>query len=197
MGQAFGRRLSLLLVAPIFAVSFILQAVATEVAMFQFGRFLSGIAGGLVSGPASTYVSEISDPDWRTTLCAGMGLMYIAGTLSIYTLGAICHWRLLAGLSAIFPALSFICGLFSPESPPWLITKGRLCEAKRALCWLQSSGTIFCTERPERRDDRVREDLENSINAEIQTILESLVIGCDMHQYSAEKMFGNPLSSSF
>ena len=71
-----------------------------------------------------TYVSEISDPDWRTTLCAGMGLMYIAGTLSIYTLGAICHWRLLAGLSAIFPALSFICGLFSPESPPWLITKG-------------------------------------------------------------------------
>ena len=53
MGQAFGRRLSLLLVAPIFAVSFILQAVATEVAMFQFGRFLSGIAGGLVSGPAS------------------------------------------------------------------------------------------------------------------------------------------------
>ena len=53
MGQAFGRRLSLLLVAPIFAVSFILQAIASEVAMFQFGRFLSGIAGGLVSGPAS------------------------------------------------------------------------------------------------------------------------------------------------
>ena len=53
MGQAFGRRLSLLLVAPIFAVSFILQAIAEEVAMFQFGRFLSGIAGGLLSGPAS------------------------------------------------------------------------------------------------------------------------------------------------
>ena len=53
MGQAFGRRLSLLLVAPIFAVSFILQAIAEEVAMFQFGRFLSGIAAGLLSGPAS------------------------------------------------------------------------------------------------------------------------------------------------
>ena len=72
-----------------------------------------------------TYVSEISDPDWRTTLNAGISLMYIVGTLSIYTLGTICHWRLLAGLSAIFPALSFICGLFSPESPPWLVTKGR------------------------------------------------------------------------
>ena len=142
MGQAFGRRLTLLLVAPIFAVSFFLQALATEVAMFQFGRFLSGVAAGLLSGPATvntiptkstifstdyflqTYVSEISDPDWRTTLNAGISLMYIVGTLSIYTLGTICHWRLLAGLSAIFPALSFICGLFSPESPPWLVTKG-------------------------------------------------------------------------
>ena len=57
MGQAFGRRLTLLLVAPIFAVSFFLQALATEVAMFQFGRFLSGVAAGLLSGPAT--VSKI------------------------------------------------------------------------------------------------------------------------------------------
>ena len=78
MGQAFGRRLSLLLVAPIFAVSFILQAIASEVAMFQFGRFLSGIAGGLVSGPASvnctTYykshsrTKSLKRPHWHIDL---------------------------------------------------------------------------------------------------------------------------------
>ena len=53
MGQAFGRRLSLLLVAPIFAASFICQAAAPDVGLFQFGRLLSGIAAGLVSSPAS------------------------------------------------------------------------------------------------------------------------------------------------
>ena len=42
-----------------------------------------------------------------------------------------------------------------------------------ALCWLQSSGTFFCTKGPERRDDRVRVNLENRIDAEIQTILVS------------------------
>ena len=53
MGQAFGRRLSLLLVAPIFIASFICQAVAQDVALLQFGRLLSGLAAGLVSAPAA------------------------------------------------------------------------------------------------------------------------------------------------
>ena len=53
MGQAFGRRLSLILVAPIFAVSFICQAAAQDVALLQFGRLLSGLAAGLVSAPAA------------------------------------------------------------------------------------------------------------------------------------------------
>ena len=53
MGQAFGRRLSLLLVAPIFVASFICQAVAQDVVLLQFGRLLTGLAGGLVSAPAA------------------------------------------------------------------------------------------------------------------------------------------------
>ena len=53
MGQAFGRRLSLILVAPIFAVSFICQAASQDVTLLQFGRLLSGLAAGLVSAPAA------------------------------------------------------------------------------------------------------------------------------------------------
>ena len=55
----------------------------------------------------------------------------------------------------------------------FLTYQGRLYEAKMALCWLQSSGTFFCTKGPERRDDIVRVNLENRIDAEIQTILVS------------------------
>ena len=53
MGQAFGRRLSIILVAPILIASFICQAVAQDVALLQFGRLLSGLAGGLVMAPAA------------------------------------------------------------------------------------------------------------------------------------------------
>ena len=71
-----------------------------------------------------TYVSEISHPDWRTTFGAGIGLCFLIGTLVIHILGAICNWRTLAWVSIIFPVLSFMAGLLSPESPTWLVTKG-------------------------------------------------------------------------
>ena len=59
MGQAFGRRLSLLLVAPIFIASFICQAMAQDVALLQFGRLLAGIAGGLCSAPVAVKKLEL------------------------------------------------------------------------------------------------------------------------------------------
>ena len=71
-------------------------------------------------------MSEISHPNWRTTFGAGIGLCFLIGTLVIHILGAICNWRTLAWVSIIFPVLSFMAGLLSPESPTWLVTKGTL-----------------------------------------------------------------------
>ena len=71
-----------------------------------------------------TYVSEISDPNWRTSFGGSIGFCFLMGTLVVYTLGAFCHWRTLAWISAVFPILSFVIGIFSPESPTWLVTKG-------------------------------------------------------------------------
>ena len=72
-----------------------------------------------------TYVSEISDPNWRTSFGGSIGFCFLMGTLVVYTLGAFCHWRTLAWISAVFPILSFVIGIFSPESPTWLVTKGK------------------------------------------------------------------------
>lgn len=52
LGQLYGRRLTMILVAPFMALSFVCQATASEVGLFQLGRLLTGIAFGLVSGPA-------------------------------------------------------------------------------------------------------------------------------------------------
>merc|ERR1712223_206128 len=113
----------MILVAPFMALSFVCQATASEVGLFQLGRLLTGIAFGLVSGPAGTYVSEISDPNWRTSFGGSIGFCFLMGTLVVYTLGAFCHWRTLAWISAVFPILSFVIEIFSPESPTWLVTK--------------------------------------------------------------------------
>ena len=51
MGQQFGRKLSLLLIAPLFSTGFICQAAATDQGLLLFGRFVCGVAGGLACGP--------------------------------------------------------------------------------------------------------------------------------------------------
>jgi MFS family permease len=53
MGQYFGRKKSMILVAPISIVAFICQALAPNKALLLFGRFLVGVGGGLVSGPCT------------------------------------------------------------------------------------------------------------------------------------------------
>ena len=52
-GQIYGRRLTLVIFAPFFAFSFVCQAVASDVSLFQLGRLLTGVVFGLISGPAS------------------------------------------------------------------------------------------------------------------------------------------------
>ena len=46
-------------------------------------------------------------------------------------------WRWLAGLSCTFPLLSLLFLGFIPESPSWLVTQGRLTEARKALQWIR------------------------------------------------------------
>ena len=46
-------------------------------------------------------------------------------------------WRWLAGLSCTFPLLSLTLLCLVPESPSWLVTQGRITEARKALQWIR------------------------------------------------------------
>jgi hypothetical protein len=76
--------------------------------------------------PFQTFVGEISSPEWRTTFGSGIGVFYLVGTLIIYVLGSFSSWRMVAALSALFSLGSLVAGILVPESPSWLVTKGKL-----------------------------------------------------------------------
>merc|ERR1711944_203999 len=128
----------MLLVSPLLAIGYIVQSLSEETYQLNIGRFISGIAGGLACGPGAAYVTEVSDSRWRTTFNSGLGICCLVGTVCTYVLGAILHWRTIIYISCIYPCGSFIIAVMVPESPPWLITKGRLDEAKKGLLWLYS-----------------------------------------------------------
>lgn len=54
-----------------------------------------------------------------------------------FLMGTFLKWRTIAAISTIFPVLSILALFFVPESPHWLLVKGRYEEAKRSLAWLR------------------------------------------------------------
>lgn len=61
-------------------------------------------------------------------------LMVTTGILSVYVLGAVIpSWRILAGVFAVLPVLTFISVFFLKESPLYLISKGKEDKAAASL----------------------------------------------------------------
>ncbi|KYM98601.1 Facilitated trehalose transporter Tret1-2 like protein [Cyphomyrmex costatus] len=107
--------------------------------MLYVGRFISGIGTGMANGHY-LYVSEAAAPNQRAWLASCGPVLVSLGVLIVYTLGAITTWQKAAAVSIGPAILSFTLIWIIPETPAWLISRGRTNEAKEALLWLRGPG---------------------------------------------------------
>jgi len=82
------------------------------------------------------YVAEVSGASVRGTLSAVGPVLVSFGVLLVYALGATVPWRLVALVAALVALGTGLLGLALPESPPWLLARGKKEEARAALNWL-------------------------------------------------------------
>lgn len=138
--QKWGRKKVLIWVGIFFTVSSIGSALAMDPYTFSFFRFLGGVGIGVSSVAAPTYVSEISTPSSRGRLVAmyqfNIVFAILVAFLSNYFLkgvGGANDWRWMLGVMAL-PSIIYSILVFTiPESPRWLVTKGRTDEARKVL----------------------------------------------------------------
>ncbi|XP_052133204.1 facilitated trehalose transporter Tret1-2 homolog [Frankliniella occidentalis] len=144
--QHLGRKRSLMLAAPIFVMGWTVIAFATSSAVLICARITCGFCAGLVTPSAQVYVSECAHAKTRGMLGSLPALFMAGGVLISYILGTWLTWHHLALASALFPALMFLCLLPLPESPAWLLSHGRVDEAKEALRWLKRTADVAAIE---------------------------------------------------
>lgn len=158
-GDAFGSRDSLRVLAILYFVAGLGCALAPGWISFLVFRFICGLAIGGSSVLAPVYIAEIAPPRHRGFLVGLFQLMIVTGILVAYLsnatiaglVGGDTAWRWKLGVTAA-PALIFFILLFAiPNSPRWLLAKGRREEASMAM------GRIGA---PTAELDRIEEALE-------------------------------------
>ena len=137
IADGFGRRPTLFAGGVLFLVGSVLAMQAPNVATVIVARAMLGMAVGFNSVTAPVYVSELAPPQsrgmlvglYQFTLTCGIALADLVG----YWLASSASWRLMFGIGAI-PALVYLVLVFGvPESPRWLLGRGRESEAVAIL----------------------------------------------------------------
>lgn len=139
LSDRYGRRPVLLLTAVLFLGSSLLAAGAHSYVTFILARVLGGLAVGAAILVAPMYIAEIAPADRRGFLVSINQLMIVIGiSASFFSNDLILasgdgSWRWMLGVEAI-PALLFLALLTTvPESPRWLLVRGRHQEALEVL----------------------------------------------------------------
>ncbi|EFN62868.1 Sugar transporter ERD6-like 6 [Camponotus floridanus] len=149
--EIFGRLRTLQIGAIPSVIGWILIACSNNVPMLLIGRLLGGLSTALATSPAIVYITEVARPELRGSLISFGPTLASFGMLLSYLKGAYLDWRLVAWLSIIYSIVPVIMVQFwVPESPVWLVSKGRIDDAKKSLEWLykneKSQGKISVVE---------------------------------------------------
>ncbi|AMR32289.1 sugar:proton symporter [Mucilaginibacter sp. PAMC 26640] len=151
LSDKYGRKIVLILSAVLFLASALGCMLSTSFTMLIVFRLIGGLGIGVASMVSPLYISEFSPSRFRgmmvslyqLALTIGIVLAYFSnaylanhannGGGSIHTVFSGQVWRAMLGLGAI-PAAVFLVSLFVvPESPRWLLLKGKVLKAKEIL----------------------------------------------------------------
>ncbi|XP_023727209.1 facilitated trehalose transporter Tret1 isoform X4 [Cryptotermes secundus] len=135
--QPLGRKRAMILVNVPFIVAWVMFHYASNVGMLYASLVLTGLGGGLLEAPVLTYVAEITQPHLRGMLSATSSMCVILGVFIQFLMGTMLSWRTVASINVMFPVTAVVALCFVPESPYWLIGRGRVADAEKSLCWLR------------------------------------------------------------
>ncbi|KAL7266192.1 Plasma membrane low glucose sensor, partial [Rhizina undulata] len=145
LGDTVGRRWGLIYSTFVFVIGVIFQTAATAIPLFVVGRLVAGFGVGLVSALVPLYQSE-SAPKWiRGTIVGSYQLAITIGLLLASCVNHGTHTREDTGSYRIPIAIQFlwaiilVIGMLSlPETPRFLIKKGRFEEAAKSMSRLRA-----------------------------------------------------------
>ncbi len=149
LADAMGRRKVMMLAAVLFLIGALIQGFSHVQLLFVVARFMGGMAVGAASVLSPAYISEVAPANIRGRMTTIQQIMIITGLTAAFVVnyylaaaagastsiwwGGYEAWRWMYWMQAIPAAVFLVALLFIPESPRYLVQKGRLDEARIVL----------------------------------------------------------------
>nr|XP_014280064.1 facilitated trehalose transporter Tret1-like [Halyomorpha halys] len=118
-------------------VSWTIMYSATTVNFIYIARFIGGISIGAVCASIPVYLVEIAEDSIRGRLGSLFQSMTVTGVLYAYVIAVMVPYTELPLFCGALNIIFLILFFKAPESPMYLMQKGRRCEAEDALIFLR------------------------------------------------------------
>jgi len=147
LSDQIGRRTTIIVLSIMFFTGVGFVVTSPGFAMLVVGRIILGLAVGGASTVVPVYLAELAPFEIRGSITGRNELAIVVGQFAAFTVNAILNatlgdveglWRVMFGVCAV-PAIALFIGMLRmPESPRWLIEKGRTSQALTVLKTVRS-----------------------------------------------------------
>jgi MFS transporter, SP family, arabinose:H+ symporter len=178
LSDRFGRKLILKIAALLYAFSALLSAIAPSYLLLVIARMIAGVGVGTSLIIAPMYIAEMSPPEKRGKMVSFNQLNIVLGiSVAFFTNYLIVHlsksdaswveslkireynWRWMLGIEFLPAIIYFFLMQFVPQSPRWLVMKGKFDEALKIMKRLGDDETA----------EKTISDIKENISAESGT----------------------------
>lgn len=153
----FGRKAVFMLAAIMFTASALGSGLADSFTVYIWWRIVGGLAVGMASVIAPMYISEMSPGYLRGRTVSLFQQSVVFGQMVVFFVNYFIAkgmaeswildygWRWMLGSEAIVSIFFAVLIPFVPESPRWLVLKGRLDDARTVLAYFYRAEAIEST----------------------------------------------------
>ncbi|KAJ1302471.1 hypothetical protein OPQ81_002789 [Rhizoctonia solani] len=147
ISDIFGRKAGILFGSALVLIAAILQTATQNLGMFVGSRFLIGFGTTFAQMASPLLVSEVAYPTHRAALTSLYNSLWFSGsivaawsTFGTFRIPSSWSWRIPSALQGFSSVIQFLFIWFLPESPRWLISKGREEQARQILVRWHAGG---------------------------------------------------------
>ncbi|EPQ56894.1 hexose transporter [Gloeophyllum trabeum ATCC 11539] len=145
--DGMGRRFSVGLGAALMLAATVIQTASQNVRMFIGARFLIGFGLTFAQAAAPLLISEIAYPSQRGQATSLYNSVWFLGsiiaawtTFGTFNIPSSWAWRVPSALQGLPSLIQITLIWFAPESPRWLLSRGRETEALKTLAYYHADG---------------------------------------------------------